>query len=68
MDLVIDSKWIYYPKTEKLIENGRIIVEGSKIIYSGVKNGDINEQDGDHEYYNYENGIIIPVLAMYPIL
>ena len=60
MDLVIDSKWIYYPKTEKLIENGRIIVEGSKIIYSGVKKGDINEQDGDHEYYNYENGIIIP--------
>jgi 5-methylthioadenosine/S-adenosylhomocysteine deaminase len=58
--LIIDSRWIYYPQTEKLIENGRITVEGSKIIYSGVQNEKIEDQSSDYEYYNFENGIIIP--------
>jgi len=60
MDLVIDSRFIYYPQTEKLVENGRIIVEGSKIIYSGVQKDEIGDQEGNHEYYNFENGILIP--------
>jgi len=60
MDLVIDSRWIYYPQTEKLVENGRIIMEGSKIIYSGVQDDKIDGQTGDYEYYKFESGIIIP--------
>ncbi|MCK4848540.1 MAG: amidohydrolase [Candidatus Heimdallarchaeota archaeon] len=60
MDLVIDSRWIYYPQTETLVENGRIIMEGSKIIYSGVQKDKINGQGGDYEYYNFETGITIP--------
>jgi hypothetical protein len=35
LDIAIDSKWIYFPKTQRLLKNGRIIVEGKKIIYSG---------------------------------
>ena len=62
MDLVIDSRWIYYPENEKLIENGRIIVEGTKIIYSGVQKEKIDGHSGDYEYYNFKTGLIIPGL------
>ena len=60
MDLILDCKWIYYPQLEKLIEDGRIIIEGSKIIYSGLQNGNLHGQTGDHEYYKFEKGLMIP--------
>jgi len=59
-NLVIDSRWMYYPQTEKLVENGRIVVEGSKIIYSGLQKDNLDDQVGVSEYYNFENGIVIP--------
>ncbi len=60
MDLVLDCKWIYFPHLEKLIEDGRIIIEGSKIIYSGLQNGNLDGQTGDYEYYKFEKGLLIP--------
>jgi len=61
MDIAIDSKWIYYPKEAKLIENGRIIIEGKEIVYSGPRN-DSDAALAGHEVFSFENGIVIPGL------
>ena len=59
MDLVIDSKWIYYPASGNVIEDARIIIEGSKIIYSGPQTSRKFNQT-DYEYYNFKKGMIFP--------
>ncbi len=63
MDLVIDGKWLYYPHSGKLITDGRIIVEGDRIVYSGQRKSPESVKQSGHEYYNYEKGLIIPGLV-----
>ncbi len=62
MDLVIDGKWVYYPLSGEVVKNGRIVIEGDKIIYSGPKQSEENYKTSSHEYYNFEKGLIIPGL------
>jgi 5-methylthioadenosine/S-adenosylhomocysteine deaminase len=59
LDIAIDSKWIYFPKTQRLLKNGRIIVEGKKIIYSGPQKKNEAVVAG-HDHFKFKNGIIIP--------
>lgn len=59
MELSIESRWVYYPKENKLIENGRIIVEGNLIVFSGKK-GDPKAVTAGHDSYNFPYGIVIP--------
>ncbi|MHA1940507.1 MAG: amidohydrolase [Candidatus Hodarchaeales archaeon] len=61
MDLVIDTKWIYYPYKNKLIKDGRVVIEDSTIIFSGTKDESRSVKSG-HEYYQFNNGIMIPGL------
>ncbi|UCE14258.1 MAG: amidohydrolase [Candidatus Heimdallarchaeota archaeon] len=59
MDFLIDTKWIYYPKQNKLVEDGRILIEGNKIVYSGPKN-DSQAISASHDRFNYSHGIATP--------
>lgn len=59
MDLQIDTKWIYYPKQNKLIEDGRILIEENKIVYSGPKNNSKAISAG-HDRFNFSHGIATP--------
>ncbi|PWI46962.1 hypothetical protein CEE45_14065 [Candidatus Heimdallarchaeota archaeon B3_Heim] len=61
MDLVIDGRWIYYPLSGEVINNGRIVIEEKKIIYSGPRGKESDKKAG-HEYYNFEKGLVIPGL------
>ena len=63
MDLVIDGKWLYYPHSGKLITDGRIIVEGDRIVYSGQRKRVESAKQSGHEHYNYDKGLIIPGLV-----
>ncbi len=63
MDLVIDGKWLYYPQSGKVLTDGRIVIEGNKIAYSGPRQGEGSNKKAGHEYYNFEKGLIIPGLV-----
>ncbi len=59
VDLVIDAKWLYYPKKEKLVSDGRLIVENTEIIYSGPKRKS-NQSTTGYEKLVIPKGIIVP--------
>lgn len=61
MDIAIDSRWVYYPEKNRLIENGRIIIENNKIIYSGpIDTNNSNSNIAGHERFTFEKGITLP--------
>ncbi len=62
MDIALDSRWIYYPHENRIIENGRIIIEGTKITFSGKKS-DPKAVTSGHDRYDYPLGIIVPGLV-----
>lgn len=61
MDLMIDCKWMFYPAKNKLIENGRLIIEGNSIIFSGSKT-EQGAQSSGHDHYRFKKGLAIPGL------
>lgn len=62
MDIAIDSRWVYYPHKNKLIENGRIIIEENKIIYSGpIDSNNNSSKIAGHERFDFsKKGIVLP--------
>ncbi|MHA2074794.1 MAG: amidohydrolase family protein, partial [Candidatus Hodarchaeales archaeon] len=62
MDLVIDCKWLFYPAKNKLIENGRLIIEGNLIVFSGSKD-DPKAQSSGHDHYKFKKGLALPGLV-----
>ena len=61
MSIALDSRWLYYPHENRVVKNGRIIIEDTKIIFSGKKT-DSKAITSGHDRYNYPLGIIIPGL------
>ncbi len=56
---MIDCRWLFYPAKNKLIENGRLIIEGNSIIFSGPKN-DPQAQTSGHDHYEFKKGLALP--------
>jgi 5-methylthioadenosine/S-adenosylhomocysteine deaminase len=62
MDIGIDCKWLYYPAKNKLIEDGRLIIEGNQIVFSGPRDNKGNHLSG-HDRYEFKKGIALPGLV-----
>lgn len=59
MELVLDAKWIYFPKKGKLVKDGRVIIENKVITYSGKQKGSDN-LISNHNRYTFPKGMILP--------